>query len=651
MVASKTKSNKMGKYTYTERVLGSFWTIQREHKRHAVHLASLRAQVQKTAASRKDKLGPHWKNWVTKAVHKLEEDGILEPSEPAGTLALTPAGKKDILAARRALALPTNDSLLPEQEDLLWKQVTHPGSVLTSHGNKRPRRSYRDSDDSEPEYTPRKPKKRTRMSLPANMTRDPAYKRTKAQLIDELAVLKRRQEAERLRAESPLTEMGDNDSENAEVLQLKETIRQREYEVGALRRELANRNGGDADISDAMSSPARNLNTLVRTQSGSLINLLSKQPTPAPTELDFDEQHHENNGVDPFDEREHDLSDSVPRHRFASPITPNATPARPHSKTVRGDNDSSLERALEERTTELRQCEQELFELKAQHTQAEALLARERERGSALEATADLREHELSELREKAASLEQRVAQADAARMEAHQGLTALKPRLEDLDNELMKRIDAERGLKEHLATAAKDAKTLLLKVELLEKSAVNKAEETERLKAELARAHTQAAKSDAAMDALRAEVEQAVARSVADESRYAAEKEDLDAAQEALSAALTEVARLADELGDAQRWREETQMRLEGLDDALGREKARGDAAEVARDGALAQVAELEGEIAELRDAREADAVAIERLKKVFFDLREAQMISLAAVEDKVGSVHSSVISRRVPV
>jgi hypothetical protein len=75
-------------------VLGALSQVQKEHKRHAVHLATLRAQgfffmisfslpfyhvvciVKKTAQARKDKLGPKWSSWVGKAVHKLVSFGV-----------------------------------------------------------------------------------------------------------------------------------------------------------------------------------------------------------------------------------------------------------------------------------------------------------------------------------------------------------------------------------------------------------------------------------------------------------------------------------------------------------------------------------------------------------------------------------------------
>ena len=66
--------------------------------------------VKKIAEAEKDTLGPQWSNWVKRTVHKLvsssvsdefrtihiclqEDEGILEPAEPSGSVALTPNGK------------------------------------------------------------------------------------------------------------------------------------------------------------------------------------------------------------------------------------------------------------------------------------------------------------------------------------------------------------------------------------------------------------------------------------------------------------------------------------------------------------------------------------------------------------------------------
>ncbi|KAJ7449072.1 hypothetical protein B0H11DRAFT_2202218 [Mycena galericulata] len=384
MVSSKNK--KATKYTYAERVLGSFSLIQREHKKHAIHLASLRANIQKIANDRNDKLGPHWKNWVGKAVHRLEEEGILASAEPVGTLVLTPNGKKAISAARRSLALPANDMLSADQEDLLWKQVTHQASGQAVKRVRRHIDSDEDSDNDEPEYVPPKSRKRARTSLHSSKAVDPAFKLTKAQLVEELADLRRAREADLLRAASPLTELEDDESE--ELMRLKEIIRQKEDEMHDLRRELAGRNFEDPpDVS--MSSPIRA--PVTRTQSGSLINHLSKQPTPAPTERE------------PSEYNDHDMFDApdpvpVVRSPFTNAlVTPDATPARNYSKAQLNNTVSSLEHNLHLRASELQNLEHKLSEIRIQLARSQNSLSDKDARISNLQTNLNSYESQISE--------------------------------------------------------------------------------------------------------------------------------------------------------------------------------------------------------------------------------------------------------------
>ncbi|KAF4567155.1 hypothetical protein EYR40_006149 [Pleurotus pulmonarius] len=118
------RAKKVQKLTYTQRVLSALSQIQKDSRKHAIHLATIRAQVRKHADARKDKLGPQWAHFVTKAVHKLEEEGILQRADggPTGQVSFTPGGRKSISSVRRTI--PHTEST----EDVLWKYVTpqHP---------------------------------------------------------------------------------------------------------------------------------------------------------------------------------------------------------------------------------------------------------------------------------------------------------------------------------------------------------------------------------------------------------------------------------------------------------------------------------------------------------------------------------------------
>ncbi|KAJ7060906.1 hypothetical protein C8F01DRAFT_1141262 [Mycena amicta] len=401
MARTKSSSPKTPKASYAERVLGSFSQIQREHKRHSIHIATLRAQVQKNATARQDKLGPHWKNFVGKAIHKLQDSGFFEASEPAGSVALTPEGKKAIQTARRALDLPSNsEDVTPEDESLLWKEVVYPGSVVGTSSAAPPtpaatpsplKRRTRHSlaaardDDEFRELQPRT-RKRARTSMAASSIstaprkpRKPAQlgynKFTKAQLIQQISTLHAAREADRLsgkRAESPLTELGDDDD-----LDDRSSL-----DFGPTR----------MNDDDVPPPPVRhNPSQVIRTQSGSLINLLSKRPTPAPTEIDSNEQM----DMPPDEQMEPPILHQVPTTILTPESTPSPTFARPRPQfqlpsateqeltKLRAEH-ATLQTTLATRTAELEEQTNALWMREGEFTKElasvnEALAARARE--------------------------------------------------------------------------------------------------------------------------------------------------------------------------------------------------------------------------------------------------------------------------------
>ncbi|KAI0332908.1 hypothetical protein GY45DRAFT_1298398 [Cubamyces sp. BRFM 1775] len=296
MVARNSK--KRAKYTYAERVLGALSDIQKEQRKHAVHMATLRAHVRKMADARKDKMGPQWAQWVSRTVNKLADDGILDTSDPHGNVTFTPNAKKTITKVRRESMGP-GVVFSPGLEHKIWKDVTRRFSGV---GVKRPRRRSsavhpltQEADDWDDIDTPPR-KRQARKSL---------SRLTKAELEAELhAAQKRLQDAQELQ---PV---------NAEELAvLQEVLSEREKEVAALREELANLKARHPTIDDRvtvgtstrmftppptntslLSSPPPSLRTtteprsrhaahgVTRTLSGSLISNISKQPTPEPSD-------------------------------------------------------------------------------------------------------------------------------------------------------------------------------------------------------------------------------------------------------------------------------------------------------------------------------------------------------------------------------
>ncbi|KAJ6583002.1 hypothetical protein DFH09DRAFT_1360293 [Mycena vulgaris] len=621
MVASKTK--KVMKYTYTERVLGSFSLIQREHKKHAIHLASLRAQVQKTANARNDRLGPHWKNWVGKAVHRLEEDGILASSEPPGTVALTPNGKKAISAARRSLALPTNDTLSPAQEDLLWKQIIHQGPTpLVKRARQRPSDSEDDSDDDEPEYVPPKSRKRARTSLAASKNGgDPAFKLTKAQLVEELTVLRRAREAERLRAASPLTELEDDESE--ELMRLKKVLKHREEEMQRLKRQLASQHSDAPDSFDVtMSSPLRP-DPVIRTQSGSFIHNLSKQPTPAPTEYDSDyDDDSMFNAHDPDTASVLHSSSSL-AHTL---VTPEATPAKNYPKAhAQSKKVSSLEHALQLRAAELqtlehklRDLEHKLSEVKAQHARSQAVLSDKDSRISILQTNLDSYERQISDKDTRVVDLARAKADLEASVVEKAADFERLVLERESLKTEHERELSRLRQdlSDSELAVAARVADIESARANATSRDAEFRRERDAqvaactRLQAELAEQNAAADEAKQAFLARVAGLELRVEEQDAAKEETARVSTELAAASESLAASEAQNADLAAQLKDASEKLSAAQGGLADADaaaEALRPQMAALDEALTARIAGQREVQERLG-----RTQREADTLRL---------------------------------------
>ncbi|KAJ6614569.1 hypothetical protein B0H10DRAFT_2044612 [Mycena sp. CBHHK59/15] len=696
MVASKTK--KVIKFTYAERVLGSFSLIQREHKKHAIHIASLRAQVQKTAQARKDKLGPHWKNWVGKALHRLEEDGILAASEPSGTVVLTPNGRKAIAAARRTFSLPANDNLSPEQEALLWKHVTQQASAQSFKRTLAYTSDDGESDD-EPEYLPHKPKKRARTSLATSVkTADPLAKMTKAQLIEQVASLERAREADMLRAASPLTELGEDDTE--EVMRLKEVIKHREEEMDAIRRELAGVRGRisrpispDPSSDVFMSSPARRdtrAHLVTRTQSGSLIDHLSKQPTPAPTERDpyecNDDTYDESDNMHPVfagvlatpesspakgnpQSKEAVLLQEVERYKNQLEELKKNTEARHKIST---DKVSSLERSLASRATDLQSLEHKLSEIKLQHAQRQISLSDKDSHMSILQtnlktleaqmtekdATIALNSSRISDLERSKADLEasitERVLQFEQLVRERDDAVANLKNETTKYELEISRLqqalSDTEQQIDVHVAdiqagkveTASLNSKIASLQHELDSQVKSNAAllKDRTRLESELTELRVATGASDAH--------KQSLLKSIGELDRRISEHV---AAQRSLE---EELARSAAEVSAASERLRAAQAHSESLSQQLADATAKQSATEASLANERSAIEALRPQIATLDDALTEKITTANRLQERLGEAqREAKdsRLKLGILETTLSNVRASLEARQLEV
>ncbi|KAK2464523.1 hypothetical protein APHAL10511_003502 [Amanita phalloides] len=301
MVVSKPA--KTAKYSYAERVLQALSQVRKKHRRRAIYLATLRAQVKRNAEDQGDKLGPKWSSWIAKAVHRLEDEGILAANS-SGSIMMTPNGKKAIVAARKSLPIPRTSVANAAREDMIWKTVSHVSSTPQSRGVKRPRYStvqpsreyeHQNEDDLQSSPTSHLSVRAKRARYSASTGKKPMSQMTKSELKAALKSLETEHTNLLMRATSPLTDLdGEEERER-----LRSDLQARDEELERIRRQIdgmtasVGRHGSDIDqrsisvYRDASSSLTpehrRPAGGVIRTLSGSLICDVSKQPTPAPS--------------------------------------------------------------------------------------------------------------------------------------------------------------------------------------------------------------------------------------------------------------------------------------------------------------------------------------------------------------------------------
>ncbi|KAI9060439.1 hypothetical protein FKP32DRAFT_1731405 [Trametes sanguinea] len=484
-------SRKRAKYTYAERVLGALSEIQKDHRKHAVHMATLRAHVRKTADARKDKMGPQWSQWVSRAVNKLADDGILDTSDPHGNVTFTPNAKKTITKVRRESMGP-GVALSPGLERKIWKDVTR---RLSGAGVKRRRRrssvnqpSMLDVDEWDDVETP--PRKKQARKSSSRMTKA----ELEAQLEDALVRLREVEESQ------------PAEPEDTSVLQ--EELAEREKEVTVLREELAKLKDrppmADRRVtvgtSTSMLTPPRTNPSLpsssrsaataprsrsaaygvTRTLSGSLISNLSKQPTPEPSdagsqgsevdELVYDDM--EDSSMSVFPEVAEAFSRPALHHGLATPQSSPLLgdqedfPADDTQSTSHGSYHahgmdqvsklSSLKSQLEAQSAQLEHLRQEYCcSMEERESLRKALASRDdrmrvlesdlRARDAALEASKSARSH----LEQVLAAETQRRSQVEGELSASQSALLAEQQRSAALEGKTQTLQDACEGLRE----------------------------------------------------------------------------------------------------------------------------------------------------------------------------------------------------------
>ncbi|KAF9236672.1 hypothetical protein BU15DRAFT_63839 [Melanogaster broomeanus] len=311
---------------------------RKDRRKSSVHIATLRANVRKIAESRKEKLGPQWTNWVGRAVHKLEDQGILKPVDSNGHVSMTEEGRKAVTAARRKVfGTSTPQEPNEDEEELLWRSVTEQFSPSTHISGARRRLSapstagrkrrqsvrmaagteYEEEAEEEPSASMpaaagTKRRRVTGAMVPVGTPQKPLSKMNKAEasqftpLKGELRALQTKVLA------SQTTPRSTHQIPDPETQKLRNQLQDARKELAAFRRQSGLVFGepdealtdledegmvaGEVDRAsspgDAVTTPtpARvrpsrpGMLTVTRTESGSLIPGVSGRPTPAPSE-------------------------------------------------------------------------------------------------------------------------------------------------------------------------------------------------------------------------------------------------------------------------------------------------------------------------------------------------------------------------------
>ncbi|KAG1747452.1 hypothetical protein EDB19DRAFT_1687511 [Suillus lakei] len=380
MVSSKTK--KTTKYTYAERVLSAFSQAQKEHRRHSVHLATLRAHVRKIAKDRKDKLGPQWASWVGKTVKKLEEQGVLQPVDSSGYVGMTPEGKKVLSYARRKFLPTTTGDASPAQEDAVWKNVTEHFSPSVYKRQRARSASHLRSVFGEEEVeedsasvrgSPRA-KRQRRVPSPVKPPERSLTKMTKAELQTKVRELQRA----KLTDQQLKAQLVDREEQLREVQDELKMLKLSAERARAVMREEELTELGDQEFRHSMDEefPAPDFATfdvqtpragtppergagVIRTQSGSIIHDISMRPTPAPSSpgAGRDRRYQDDEDVFTDQQREH-------------PRTPESLPDRRASQTdepALANTINTMEKEIMKRATEIQTLRDIVTRLQNEH--------------------------------------------------------------------------------------------------------------------------------------------------------------------------------------------------------------------------------------------------------------------------------------------
>ncbi|KAF9010272.1 hypothetical protein BDQ17DRAFT_1421512 [Cyathus striatus] len=663
MVSKKTAKN--AKLTYADRVLGAISQVQKEHKRHSIHLATLRAQVKKNAQAKMDRLGPHWSKWVGKA----EDDGILQASDDTGNVSLTPNGKKAISAARKSLGLPdVSDNSSATMDDLVWKRVSQQRKLSAM--------KHHELETIIGESVSAMSKTgRYRTSL---LKSKPTSKMTKVEELQSLIATTQGANT------STLTDIDDDGTERLKVL-----LKDREIEIETLRRELEKtriEQDGRGETANRFVTPPpqrtsryvtppqttrnrdKSLPTLrVASHSGSFILPVNNQTMPAPNtpNIDFEMNDYlvDNNAEAQMEPMEGILEDTQQGTNdvIAGLATPLSTPPPPAL---------SNEQHLVPYDTQMPALEAILQALRAEMREMEASLSTKNTEISGFQRTiSTLQQESESEVK----CLKESLHQAETIISKHKNQETAISS---DIAAERSRADSLEASVHIHLRTISGlelQIKGLETETEGLSRSLLGAKEHNESLTQLLALAsqnvdnfQTQLMQNDITIEELRTSLSDSqtevkilherITSTVAENKQCVAKLEsEITSAKTTVLDLQKQVNELTIKLTTADECNrqineecEQQKVDIITLRGSLSEEQNRSNILDEKLEKEMMVGKGLEEEVLALRSSKAADELTIKELHSVFTELRDSQMKTLTEIENKIVLAHPSTVPIR---
>ncbi|KAL5495992.1 hypothetical protein ACEPAH_3224 [Sanghuangporus vaninii] len=288
MVASKISDTKRRRHTYAERTITAISDIRSHHPRSSIHLKTLKAQIRRNAIAQNDVLGPRWRTGVNLACKLLTDQGVLEPEHPPSRIVLSPKGKQLIARTRHSIGLPDDHEHNQECDENLGRKVMHRLSDAPARARRATSVATAGKEDMR-----KAPSKLTRAELLEENKKlrqeYEALKRESSRRAAELNAELEDREDEWLEYQDLASMRNDFSSDIGDVTLVQDDVQTIEHDksvparLDTFRSEETETTGANIGAPRQLSGN-RSSNLLIRTNTGSFISSISKQPTPAPSD-------------------------------------------------------------------------------------------------------------------------------------------------------------------------------------------------------------------------------------------------------------------------------------------------------------------------------------------------------------------------------